>query len=104
MPSTLIQNGADGRIAKRQKINKVDKGSASPLRRSRIFTPFRVCFEWFMRRKRMLIMTDCWFGILDTRTVFLDSLGENLIPDHDIRWSMSSDLRLEAWLESCLLD
>ena len=41
MPSSVVFNGQDGPVVKRQKLNGVD-APRSTVRESRIFTPFRV--------------------------------------------------------------
>ena len=100
MPSTLVHNGDDGPLAKRQKLSN-GTATTRPAQGSRIFTPFRVSKWSSVLYKEVLaeVGEDNWFSFPYESSLHISTAGEDLVPDHDLGGKMSSNLRHKAWLE-----
>jgi len=99
MPSTLVHNGTDGPLAKRQKLSN-GTATARPAQESRIFTPFRVSMSSSVCEEVFAEACEDNRPSLSYKSSFhINTAGKDFVPDHDLGRKVSANLRPQAWLE-----
>lgn len=98
------ESTGSGPVTKRQKTqSNGETSSASLVRQSKIFAPFRVSSNDAITYLRTAdSMADCWSSVAYRRSLYYTSPRQEYLPNHNLRRPLSPNLRSQARTQPCL--